>query len=302
MKRWQKVALGAPGSVLVILFVGLMVVSRSQALDLVTNSIGERALIDQNPADFGLEYEDVSVTTPDGLKLLGWYIPSQNGAAIMAQHGYKGNRTGMLEQAAMLNEHGFGVLLTSVRAHDLNEGELISFGFHEMQDLETWYQYLLTRGEVDPDSIGVLGDSMGGSLVIQYAAQNENIQATVAHSAFSSLDDTVATSIEFFTGLPPFPFAPAIVFWAEQEVGFDSSEISAKTWISELSPRPVLLLHGGADTVISAESGQLLFDAAGEPKELWFEAELGHTEFDTALPEQYEARVVGFFDRYLLGE
>jgi len=302
LKRWQKVAVGVVGSVLVILFVGLMVVSRSQALDLVTYPIGERQAIDRTPADFGLAYEDVSVTTPDGLRLVGWYVPSQNGAVIMAQHGFKSDRRGLLEEAAMLNKHGYGVLLTSVRAHDLSEGEMISFGLNEMQDLESWYQYLLTRDEVDPARIGILGNSMGGSLAIQYSAQNENIRATVAHSAFSSLDDTVATSIEFFTGLPAFPFAPAIVFWAEQEVGFDSSEVSAKSWISQLSPRPVLLLQGGVDTVISAESGQLLYDAAGEPKELWFEPELGHVEFDTALPEQFEDRVVGFFDLYLLGE
>ncbi len=124
----------------------------------------------------------------------------------------------------------------------------------------------------------------------------------MAHSAFSSLDDTVATSIEYFTGLPAFPFAPAIVFWAEQEVGFESSEVSAKTWISELSPRPVLLLQGGADTAISPESGQLLYDAAGEPKELWYEPELGHAAFDTEFPGEFEDRVVGFFDRYLLEE
>jgi len=145
---------------------------------------------------FGLVYEDVSVTTPDGLKLVGWYVPSQNGAAIMAQHGYTSDRRELLEEAAMLNKHGYGVLLTSVRAHDLSDGEVISFGFNEMQDLEAWYQYLRKRGEVDPDRIGILGNSMGGSLVIQYAAQNDNIRATVAHSAFSSLDDTVATSVE----------------------------------------------------------------------------------------------------------
>jgi fermentation-respiration switch protein FrsA (DUF1100 family) len=302
VKRWQKVAVGVVGLILVVLFAGLMIVSRSEALDLVTHSMDERDPIDQTPADFGLAYDDVTVTTPDGLKLVGWYVPSQNGAAIMAQHGYTSDRIELLEEAAMLNKHGYGVLLTTVRAHDLSEGELISFGFYEMQDLEAWYQHLLTRGDVDPDRIGLLGNSMGGSLVIQYAVQNKDIRATVAHSAFSSLDDTVATSIEYFTDLPAFPFAPAIVFWAEQEVGFNSSEVSAKTWISNLSPRPVLLLHGGADTVISAESGQLLYDAAGEPKELWFEPELGHTEFDTSLPEQYEMRVVGFFDRYLLGE
>ena len=54
------------------------------------------------------------------------------------------------------------------------------------------------------------------------------------------------------------------------------------------------------DTIHS--TGPLLHDAAGEPKELWYEPELGRTAFDTELPQQFEARVVGFFDRYLLGE
>jgi len=53
--------------------------------------------------------------------------------------------------------------------------------------------------------------------------------------------------------------------------------------------------------VISPEGGQLLYDAAGEPKELWYEPELGHTAFDTEFPGEFEDRVVGFFERYLLG-
>ena len=38
------------------------------------------------PSDLGLEYKDVSFTTGDGVTLRGWYIPSKNGAAVIAAH------------------------------------------------------------------------------------------------------------------------------------------------------------------------------------------------------------------------
>lgn len=61
-------------------------------------------------------------------------------------------------------------------------------------------------------------------------------------------------------------------------------------------------MQGGADTVISVNSGELLYTAAGEPKELWYEPALGHTMFDESLPQEYEQRVIGFFDKYLSGK
>jgi len=45
-----------------------------------------------------------------------------------------------------------------------------------------------------------------------------------------------------------------------------------------------------------------LYDAAKEPRELWFEPDLWHAEFPAKLPEEYEKRVVAFFDHYLLGK
>ena len=56
---------------------------------------------------------------------------------------------------------------------------------------------------------------MGGSIAIEYAALNQDIAAVVAESSFSSLQDTINVSVEYFTGLPAFPFAPMISFWAE---------------------------------------------------------------------------------------
>jgi uncharacterized protein len=278
---------------------GVALITKSRAHDLITNPIAIRRLPTRTPADYGMPYEEATVTTTDGLRLVGWYVPSTNGASLMLVHGYKDNRGSMLKVADLLHRHGYGLLILSVRAHDRSDGELIAFGHNEMRDLDAWYAYEAGHAGVDPSAIGLFGVSMGGSLAIQFAARNPHVAAVVADSAFSSLEDTVETSVKYFTGLPPFPFAPMIMFWTEREDGFDVHEIDAKRWIPQIAPRPVFLLQGDADVVVSPQSGQRLFDAAGEPKEFWHEADVGHAQFLQKHPEEFEKRVTGFYDRYL---
>lgn len=300
MKWANKVILNLVIGLFLVAAGAVLRVTKSEAHDLITASMDTRELPEETPANYNMPFEDVTVKSVDGLKLVGWFVPSQNGAVVILQHGYKSTREEMLNEAEMLYWHGYGVLLTTVRAHDHSEGEMITFGMREVRDMDAWYQYLLTRTDIDPDRIGMLGNSFGGMLVIQYAAQNENIKAVVADSAFSSLNDTVSTSVTYFTDLPAFPFAPLIVYWAERETGFKLEDIDATKWVAQISPRPVFLMQGGADVAISANSGQRLYDAAGEPKELWFEPDLGHVDFDSKRADEFERRVVEFFDHYLL--
>lgn len=282
--------------------VALAAFTRDQAITLITSPRDARRPVNRTPADLGLPYADVRVTTADGLSLPGWHIPSRNGALILVQHGYKVNRAWrVLDIAAMLHGHGYGVLLTTVRAHDRADGELITFGQEEMQDLQAWYDWLRTDPETRDLALGAFGNSMGGSLVIQFAARAERLRAVVAHSAFSSLLDTVDTSIRSFTGLPPFPFAPLIRFWVEQRWGFDAATVDFTQWVDDLSPRPLLLMQGGQDRRISPGSGQRLFDAARDPRELWFEPDLEHADFHVERPEEFRRRVTIFFDNHLLG-
>jgi uncharacterized protein len=301
MKSLTKIILSVMAGLFILATFVLLSRTKTEAYNLLHAPMADRKLPEETPADYDLPFEDVEVTNGDGMRLVGWFIPSENGAVIIMQHGYKSTRRELLNEAQMMYKHGYGVLITTVRAHDYSEGELITLGYYEMSDMEAWYQYLISRDDIDVNKIGILGNSYGGMLAIQYASINENIKAVVANSAFSSMADTVATSVKHFTGLPEFPFVPLIVFWAERETGVAMEEIDTTRWISLISPRPVFLMQGGADTVISPTSGQILYDAAQEPKELWFDAELGHVGFDKERAEEYEARVVEFFNKYLLG-
>ena len=297
MNKLQKISAFIIVAILLI-GAGLSLVARNQALDLVYFPLQERDRLSLTPADFSLQYRDVITQSSDGNTIHSWYIPSKNGAVVILLHGFKSDREELLEEAAMLVKHDYGVLVASVRSHDVNEGELIAFGLKEMPDIHAWVKILQEQEEVE--MIGMLGNSLGGSMVIQYAAENEAIKAVVAHSAFSSMRDTINTSVEYFTDLPAFPFASLIRFWAEQEIEGDIDDIDAKKWIGNISPRPILLMHSISDIAISPESGEQLFAAASEPKELWQVDGVEHAKFDTQLAEEFENRVVGFFDRYLL--
>ncbi|HRQ23823.1 MAG TPA: CocE/NonD family hydrolase, partial [Anaerolineales bacterium] len=179
MNRLTKTIIGLTFTILLGAFAGVLWQTRAEARSLLNAPMETRNLPSESPEDYDLPFEDVIITNPEGMELHGWFIPSQNGAVIMMQHGYKSTRRELLNEAEMMHRHGYGVLLTTVRAHDHSDGELITFGVQEMADLEAWYAYLLTRSDIDHEKIGILGNSYGGMLVIQYASQNENIKAVV---------------------------------------------------------------------------------------------------------------------------
>ena len=301
MKKWKKIVLIAIGVLAMGVSGVILNISADTAHDMVTNPIEDRDPLTESPADYGIAYEDIELLTEDGVRLAAWYVPSQNGAAVIAIHGYKSNRESMLEETDMLFRHGYGVLLFDMRSHGESEGEVLRFGVDELQDFEAAYQYLLTRPDVDSDRIGLIGNSNGAAMSILYAAQNPGIKALVAHSAYASLQDEIATGVEQFGGVPAFPFAPLIQFFAEREVDIRAKDIAPIAVIDQISPRPILILQGGADQYIPTDSGQRLYDAARMPKELWFDPLVGHTDFDSDYPIEFEARIIAFFDQYLLG-
>ncbi len=296
---------------ILIIFIGLTLFTRSIAKDMLSHTMEERIEEglwppEETPDDYGRKYEEVSTTSPDGLKLTGWYLPGENGATVMIQHGSPGGRQDGLYEAAFLNEAGYSVLLGSFRAHDDCEGDTITFGYYEIQDVEAWHDYLLGRDDVDPDRIGLFGESMGGGTSILYAAGDPGVAAVATGSAFGLTLEVVVKFIEFENPELPVWVVPTlarfIIFWAEQLGDMDTEALRTQDVIAEISPVPVLIIHGGSDDKIGPNIGRQLFEAAADPKELLWIEEAMHVDFEDHQPDLYRETLVDFFDEYLLGK
>jgi hypothetical protein len=130
-------------------------------------------------ANLGAGYEQVAFTTSDGLKLKGWYVPSRNGAAVVAFPG----RRGPQKQARMLVRHGYGVLLFDRRGEGESDGDPNAFGWAMDRDLKAAAAFLQRRPDVEANRIGGIGLSVGGEMLLQAAAESKVFRAVVSEGA-----------------------------------------------------------------------------------------------------------------------
>ena len=130
--------------------------------------------------------------------------------------------------------------------------------------------------------------------------QIPEVRAVITESAYSSVEDNITEGVRGLTGLPPFPFAPLIVFFGQREAGVDIRSVRPVDVVGQISPRPLLLIHGELDGLILAENSRRLYAAAREPKELYILPDVGHGGFLQAAPKEYPRRILAFLEKYLL--
>ena len=275
--------------------------ARSEGIKLVHP---QRQVSAETPADWPqlAGWEDLRLQTADGLELAAWYVPPEadsGGAALIFVHGLGGNRGNLLPQAAFLAAEGYGALLLDLRNHGISEGEITTLGYYEVEDIKSAVAFLLSRPEVEADRIGLIGQSMGGATVLRAAARIPEVSVVVAESAFTSIEDNVANGVRELTGLPPFPFAPLVIYFSQQEADVAIELVRPIDDIPQISPRPILFIHGALDILVPVENSQRMYEAATGPKDLYIIDEAGHNPIYEVEPEIFEQRMIAFLDSYL---
>jgi predicted acyl esterase len=222
--------------------------------------------------------------------LRGWFVPSKNGATVISFPGRRGSQG----PARLLVGRGYGVLLFDRRGEGESEGDPNALGWRGTRDLRAAIAYLRSRPDVDPGRIGGVGLSVGGEMMVQAAAETDDFRAIVSEGAgVRSVREAMhVRGAEKVIATPIFAVAT----------------LGTAVFASDLPPRSLLDLSAAVTEPVlfiratPGQGGETLtekyYDAAKGPKEYWA-APGGHTGALEAAPEEYERRVVGFFDRHL---
>lgn len=234
----------------------------------------------------GIDYEEVILQSADGYLLSAWYTPPQDGALILVGHGYANVRPAGIH--ALFAKHGYGVISWDFRAHGKSQGRLCTIGHDEALDVEAALDYALSQPGVT--WIGMWGGSMGGAAAFHAATRRPEIRAIIADSVPYSAIAVLHKTVKF-----PL-FRRLIQGVSEREMQLDVDDVRPDVWISQMSPRPVLLIQGTDDKLIPADSARRLQQAAGGRAQVWYETGAAHLTIFEDRPDEYERRVILFLD------
>lgn len=227
----------------------------AQALFIYAPQMPTRDLV-ATPTDIHLQYEDLTLITPDNERINAWYIPAQDPSnkldikpatkTVLFFHGNAGNISHRLETIKIYNQLGFNFLIFDYRGFGISTGKPSEQGTY--LDADTVWQYLIDEKKLDPEQIILAGRSLGGGVAAELA-KKVRPALLILESTFTSMTEVSAKH---------YPFMPtSLIVKHEYETSLKLKDIHC----------PIVFAHSTNDEVIPFEHSQRNFAAANEPKQ-----------------------------------
>lgn len=227
------------------------------------------------PSDYGLQAEEVSFLSSDGVELSGWFIAgAQTHKTIVFMHGFDMNKGNMLARTHFLAKD-YNLFYMDSRGAGDSEGES-GMGLQEVKDLEGALAFLREKKPEYAKEIAFYGLCMGAAVLSYYAATHGGVRCLVMESAYYSFKEIVRRWAWTHTFVPYFPVVWAFLAWTEKQTGLPLETFSLKTNASKIMC-PVLMIHGSRDRLAPVKNARRILELLPSKKGLWIVPYAGHT-------------------------
>ena len=207
------------------------------------------------PDAYGIEYDDVTFRTEDGLDLNGWFVPGKKSSldadlhTLLWFHGNSGNINRRLDNIKMLHDRvPVNVFIFDYRQYGKSEGKISEQGTYI--DARAALAYLQSRNDINNEKIIFFGRSLGSAVAVELAVK-EKCCALVLETPFTSIKEM---------GEKLYPFLPFTFFLRTK---YDSL-----SKIRDIKV-PTLIMHGDKDELVPIEQGKMLYEKANGPKKFY---------------------------------
>ena len=242
--------------------------------------------------------ERVEITSFDGLKLFGYYLPAEkeSGKTILMMHGYHSEDFNDFScSAKYFHDYGYNLFLADQRCHGLSEGKHICFGVNEKYDCQKWVDYL--SGRIGGD-IFLMGVSMGCATVVMTLGLKlpENVKGCIADCGFTSPEDIFRHVLKRDFHLPPYPLIWFQNFYCRVIGRFNVYDSTLDAL--QNNRLPVLFIHGSKDDFVPPWMTMKNFEACKAPKELLIIEGAEHAMSFLREPDKCWAAMKAFVDKW----
>lgn len=245
-------------------------------------------------------FEKVSITSRDGIKLVGRYYHTADGAPVsIIFHGYRSNIGCDCNGGYSLSlKNGYNVLAVYQRAHRESGGRTITFGVKERYDCLDWIEYIRERNGEDT-KILLMGLSMGAATVLMAGGLDlpANVRGIFADCGYSS-PKAILQEVMKQMGYPVWPTYFFVRLSARLFGGFDPEEASAVDAMKNCKV-PVLIIHGDDDRFVPCQMSHDNYEACASEKELLIVKGAGHGLSYCVDAKSYEEAVQNFIKKVM---
>lgn len=246
--------------------------------------------------------EDIFITSEDGLKLHGLWIPAENPrGTILLAHGY---RSSILVDFGMVfdvyHKLNMNLLVPQQRAHGQSEGKYITFGVKESQDMISWIKY--HNANFGNKKMIISGLSMGASTMMYLADRKlpENVKGIIVDCGFTSPAAIISCVFRSVIHLPAIPVIWAADLFARIFAKFSLYEKDSRMTLAN-SRLPIMMVHGLEDDFVPAYMTQQGYDACASEKQLLMVKDAEHGVSFLKEPDRYKQMISQFLDKYIGG-